>query len=423
MSNSAGLLTGSSFSKAVSIISTGLIASQLGPSDFGTFALMMSGAAIVRTLANINAWQAVIAFAGDVPTTETAGRFGAIVRFSVICDVVAHALVGLLLVAGVLIAWDQFAQTSTVKKTLGLFLVLPLLADAVNSTASGVLRIFKRFSVIAFAPALESAALIIAVVYLNYVGADIESYILSSLVASMIPPVAITLFAVRCLSDQAISLHTKRVDHMDRQSRISFLRYIIATNVNSSIALVTRQFDMIIVGSLIGSAGAGIYRVVKLAVAIPELLHGSLYTAIYPQIAQLQTSRNFPALNRFAIQSSLLAFFLVSVYLTAFYLVGDTIIKFAFGNNYADAYHNSIIYISGYVILALCLPLNPILLAAKRPTVTMLAHSTAAVVFVLACLRLVPSCGVTGACISFVAYSITWGLVMLPSVKTRSSKS
>jgi O-antigen/teichoic acid export membrane protein len=69
------------------------------------------------------------------------------------------------------------------------------------------------------------------------------------------------------------------------EERRSVIRFLVATDGTASLSTVVREVDVLVVGSVVGTAGAGVYRLALSAVAPIGALVAALQSALYPRLA------------------------------------------------------------------------------------------------------------------------------------------
>jgi PST family polysaccharide transporter len=69
------------------------------------------------------------------------------------------------------------------------------------------------------------------------------------------------------------------------EERRSVVRFLLATDGTASLSTVVREVDVLVVGSVVGTAGAGVYRLALSSVAPIGAIVAALQSALYPRLA------------------------------------------------------------------------------------------------------------------------------------------
>ncbi|RPF70544.1 lipopolysaccharide biosynthesis protein [Aurantiacibacter spongiae] len=408
LANSGKLFGGNAGASALNLVAVALIGKALGPAAFGIFAMFVATAQIVSELANLNSWQAIISFSGHAVADKDDARLGEIVRFSALCDILAHLGFVAIATMGIAIAL-RLSLFPAQLEPLAFLILIPLIADAVTASATGILRLFNRFGYLSFSAPVGPAVTVVGALWLTWQGGSLDDFVAMAIAAMAIPPMIVLIGAIAVLRRQGISLTGPAM----RDERGGFLRFLLVTNLNSTLTLIVRRVDILVVGGLGSAYSAGIYRVAKAIGSVTGLLQTPFYVAIFPQIARLVGQRDEGGIRRLSRQAALLMGGVNLAILAGFLVLGSFFLDLVFGANYADAWPVALVYLAGMVFTGLALPLNPIVMAMKRPSLTLVAHIAANTLFLLLCLPLVPQLGALGAALAFALQSLLWFVLML----------
>jgi O-antigen/teichoic acid export membrane protein len=183
-------------------------------------------------------------------------------------------------------------------------------------------------------------------------------------------------------------------------------RFVAATNLNTSLALVWGPLSNLIVGGMLGAAAAGGYRV---ALSIVQALAkpADLATkSFYPELAHLRATGDSGALRRLAVRAGLLAApFAAGLTLLAV-LGGPFLVVLVMGEDYRAAGWLLVAMAPALLVALPSFPLEPVLLSLGRAGQALMARLAASAAYLALLLGLTHLWGLTGAGVAFVAGAV-----------------
>lgn len=405
LSNSAKILGGRVTTALLNIIAVTVAARFLSASDFGILALTSNLIFFVVELAALNSWQALIAF-GSAKLSDP-GVIGRFVKLSATFDLVAHILV---LVIGLIALYSGlsiFDVPDEIRDHLWL-VFLPLVAHAVDDTAKGILRLYNKFALIAFASAINAAFVVVGTLVCAVLDLELKHFIIVYCLAPCIPAFMILVSSLIVASRNGIFARLPKNELADPLPVWRFLRYLIFTNLNSNLSLVSRRADLFIVGALGGAAAAGVFRIVKLVASIPQLAQGPLFMAVFPQFGRLVASREKRKILRLSLQISLMVGAATVAYLVVFAGFGAFALETFYGSEFVAAFWPSIWYLLGLVVVVFGLAPKPVILSYERADLALYSNLAATILFVITLVVLYPILGLVAGGVAFLLHSAIW---------------
>lgn len=284
---------------------TTLMARTLGPHDFGLVVLMHAYTLLIRGLLNFQPYEAMVRF--GVPLLES-GEAQRLVRLAAACrrvdrrsSLIATALG---LVAAPFAAW--LLELDRLQLLMLMAYSLTLLATG-NGTATGVLRLYDRFDLIgkqmSVGPAIRIAG--VGLAWFNH--ADLPAFVATWAIAYLAENAYINWrgwqeYRQRLGDSGALSGQSKA-----KLQEFEGLRgFLWVTYWQSSLDLVPKHLAMVLAGSLLGPAAAGLLR---LAREYASLLIQP--TVLIRQVVFLDLTRSWhqrsPEFGRITWQAALLA--------------------------------------------------------------------------------------------------------------------
>jgi O-antigen/teichoic acid export membrane protein len=187
------------------------------------------------------------------------------------------------------------------------------------------------------------------------------------------------------------------------------------------VGLITSKLTIVIAGFYLPSAQVGFYKISVTAGTIVAFLLAAVNGTIAPMITHMSRTGRMRQLQQELTLTARLGF-AVSVCIAVVYLVfGTLIIRFLYGDDFLGAYHPLLILTVGQVINAAAGSVGTVLSMTGFQRETLRGHAVAAAVSVLGSVVLIPILGIFGAAIASAAGMVTWNIVLLVSLREKST--
>lgn len=331
------------------------MASSLGPTLLGYFALAQVYAMIFNDLFNVQTWESLIKFGQSkgenyrldrtIKTNVLIDIIGALVAFGV-AGLAAHEL-------GASLGWDG----SLVQLALIYSFVIPF---TLTTLTIGVPRLFDKFAVIAKLQFLTALIKLCAVTAISLGDGGAVAFTSAYVGTEIFLSISLITYSLLLLRRQ------KAVDW--RRSRIYLngeqVRFLWWTNLRTIVRIPVRQLDVLIINQVMSMSTVGIYKAYKEIVSVINRLGDPVNQSIFPAYAGLigsdQSSEAVAVTKRIMVILAALG----AVVLAIFLVISSPLIERFFGPEYLE-------YLSAfYILLALtCFnllltPINSLFIAA-----------------------------------------------------------
>ena len=287
LKNAGWLLAGKGLGGVFSLIYMGLVARSLGMEQFGIFALVLAYVQSIAALAKFESWQTVIRYGARHLEENAPARLRRILNFSTALDL-GSALVGALIgVLGVSIIGPHLGW-STGDQTIAAYSCILLLFN-IRGTPLGILRLFDRFDIAAFAEAVLPSVRLVGALMAWMIGASVLSYMAVWVLAELITALAIWWSALR-------ELGRKRPDVLRgalfdvtgvRDENPGLWSFSWTTNLDVSLKQVWKHLPVLVVGWAVDTVAAGGFRIASNLVNGIVKPSTVLAWAIFPELARL----------------------------------------------------------------------------------------------------------------------------------------
>lgn len=253
--NVGWLLLARGFQAVLSIAYLAIATRTLGLADFGRFALIVAIGQGIASIVGFQTWQFVVRYGTQARIADDAPGVDRIIGFAAALDFAA-AIVGTVFALGAIVL-------------LGPLLALPralygaafgfcfVMLIAIRSTPTGILRLDQRFRDAALAdsvlPSIRAAGAVLALFMLPTVAGFLWAWAVAELGTS-------AAYWWTALRGRRLALAPAGLRQVMRDDP-SLWRFVLLTNMSSTLTLTSKQFTLIVVGAFGGPAAAGVFRV------------------------------------------------------------------------------------------------------------------------------------------------------------------
>jgi len=261
------------------------VAAALDLESFGLFAVTTSLVMAVERTFNAQSWQLVSRFSAGTDGNVSEGRLASVFRTAVAYDLFGAAIT----ITTVLVFARNFADALGIS-AVGISTIIAFsLISLCNSQGAmtGVLRATDQFWKYAAYQIVLGSGLLIAMLAAWLIAGvqDASTYLFIWLAVEASCFLLLGGFAL-------VTIIRRHADaRMDTSAtRLGFAatwRFTGATLINSSLRMITKEWDVVLLSSVTGVTSAGAYKLGKQIATLPLLLTDQFYFAVFPKIAQL----------------------------------------------------------------------------------------------------------------------------------------
>ena len=272
--NLGWLLASRGINALLSLIYLALTTRTLGLEDFGYFTLIVVLAQALAGFVSFNGWQAVVRWGVEAGAARAATGFALALDLASIV-VGAFLSLGLTALACIwlplpdILFWPAFG--------------LCVVTIASNrSTPTGVLRLYERYDLAAKADAVLPVTRAIGAGLAALFAPNVAGFLIAWGIAELACAAAFWKYSARYVSIDMADISLKRLP----EQHPDVWQFILGTSLSRTLAVISKQCMVLLVGALGGAALAGGYRVAsQLGQALVQLGE-ALSRAIYPEFVR-----------------------------------------------------------------------------------------------------------------------------------------
>jgi O-antigen/teichoic acid export membrane protein len=380
---------------------------SLGVILLGTLILITSYAKAASGIAKFQSWQLVVRYGGRGVANDDPEDFKTVTGFALTLDVLSG--VAGMIVAALLLPlvgpWvgisDQYLWLAMLYCTL-----LPTMGAA---TPNGVLRVLDRFDLISWAGTATPIARAILVAIAFAAGASFPVYVGIWYVTELGGDLYTWYLSWREMRRHGL---LKGITPTLRPASLpGAWKFAINVNLAASVQTVWGPIARLVVGGLLGPAGAALFRVASSLADSAQKPADLLGRAFYPEIVRMDLSSRKPW--KLMFRGTALVGVVAVVAIGLLLLGGKPLVALLFGKAFTGAYAPLVILMAIPLLGIISFPLSPMLYAFGHSSGPLKAKLLGSVVFFALIAPLSWAFDIVGAAIALVLGNAVNVLVML----------
>lgn len=400
--NTGLLVGGDTVSAVLGVLTFAVSARALGTEKLGMLVLIDAYVRIVDRLINFQSWQFMIKYGSDALENKDASGFKALVKFGTLVDGCA-ALLGCLVSLGLAGAvgrwqgWDQdMVQCAVIYSAI--------IAFNVAGVPTGILRIFDRFKLFSIQKSVCATIKFGGAVLAWGLGCGFKGFLWVWMITEIADYVSLTVMAW-------VELHRRGFKRVWAEplkgltGRYPGLwNFLISTNLTGSVKVGFREFDILIVGKLLGLTDVSLYKLAKKLCASLDRLTNPLYQSLYPELTKLWARRDYASFKRMVRQMIYVMGGLSLLTWLAFVFWGRPVIHIMAGKEFVAAYAVTVWYLLANGIAITALPMAPMILAMGKANLSFWIQFLPTLVYFPVLFWMIAAWGLEGAGYAYIVY-------------------
>lgn len=392
---------------------TFILARILSLDTFGTFLVILSVPEVVFGLLDFRSRDAVVKFLPELRASGRDDAVAAFLRWVFTVDLGVSVLGLAILVGGLLFFRDFFP---TVFKHAHLVLLVSLGSALAHCTRSvgAFLRVSGMFPLSVKLGMCASGSRLLLVGVAAAMQGDLVALCTASAAYGLVFFSFMTSAAALAFRKSKIQLWRSKSNWGEWKTAGGFM---VSTNVSSTLKMVSKKLDVIVVAALASPEVVALYKVAsRIALAI-MLFSDPLILAVYPELSKLHAERQFRKMRHvvgvFLKTTSCVA----CVFLIVFFVWGGPILQALAGEKYVAAYPAARIMVFGTTFSMVFFWARPLVLVYGMTT-RLVPVSVLAVLAQFASLFiLTPTMGAAGAGVGLMAYNLVTTVLLTYSLR------
>ena len=380
----------------------------LGVILFGTLILITSYAKAASGISKFQSWQLIVRYCGQGMAAGDPEKFKTSTCFAFALDVIS-GIGGMLLAVLILPFINQWVGINDQYLWLAM-LYCTLLPTMGAATPTGVLRALDRFDLISWQGTADPIAKSIMAGAAFLTKAPFEAYVVIWYVTDLGGDLFLWFLAWRELKRHNLLEGIRPT--LRPTSLPGAWRFAININLTASITTVWGPIGRLVVGGLLGPAGAALFRVASSLADSAQKPADMLGKAFYPEIVRMDLSSKKPW--RLMLRSTAVAGGIALAGVLILVVGGKSLLGLIFGKDFVGAYAPLMVLLAVPVLGVISFPLAPMLYALGRSDGPLKARLVGSIIFLVVIAPFALLFGVIGAALAYVIGNVAQlGLMIL----------
>ena len=378
----------------------------LGVILFGSLILITSYVKAVSGLSKFQSWQLIVRYGGRALQGEL-DDFKSSTGFAFALDVLS-GIGGMLVGVAILPFVAPWVGIAPDQLWLGIFYctLLPVLGAA---TPTGVLRALDRFDLISWSDTVMPIGRVILVTIAYAARLPFGAYVAAWYVTDLAANLYVWLLAWRELRRRGLFEGIRPT--LRPESLPGAWRFAINVNLTASVQAAWGPIARLVVGGLLGPAGAALFRVASVLSDSAGKPADLLSKAFYPEVVRMDLTSKKPW--KLMLRGTVLASGLALIAVLILLVGGRQLLSLLFGAQFVGAYQALVILMVVPFLSVFSFPLPPMLYALDRADGPLKARLAGTLLFFLIIAPLSWSMAIVGAAIALVIGNAATVAVMM----------
>ncbi len=400
--NTGLLLSGDTISAVLGVLTFAITARALGVEKLGMLVLIDAYVRIVDKLINFQSWQFIIKYGSDALDSKNTSGFKALVKLGTLVDTFT-AMIGCAVSVGLVGLVAHWQNWSPEMSRLAVIYSMIVLFD-IAGIPTGILRIFDKFKSFSVQKSVTSGIKFVGVVIAWALHCDLSGFLWVWMLTELVDYISLTVMAwvelhrrgFRNIWAEPLTGITKRFPGV--------WKFLISTNLTGSVKVGFREFDILVVGKLLGFADVSLYKLAKKLCAALDRLTNPLFQSLYPELTKLWAKRDYKDF-RFVVKRMTWIMGGLSVLTWIVFVIwGREIIFITTGREFISAYSVTVWYMLANGIAITSLPLAPMILAMGQAHLSFWIQFLPTLIYFPVLYWMLTAWGLNGAGFAYIVY-------------------
>ncbi|HEV8407613.1 MAG TPA: polysaccharide biosynthesis C-terminal domain-containing protein, partial [Sphingomicrobium sp.] len=284
--------------------------------------------------------------------------------------------------------------------------LLPTMGAA---TPSGVLRALDRFDLISWQSTMTPIGRVLLVAIAYFTRAPFAAYVAAWYISNLGGDLYFWFLAWREMRRRGLLEGVRPT--LRPETLPGAWRFAIHVNLTASVQAAWGPIARLVVGGLLGPAGAALFRVASALSDGASKPADLLAKAFYPEVVRMDLSSRKPW--KLMLRGTVLASAFALLAIVILLISGKPLVVLLFGKDFLGAYDALVVLMLVPFLSVLSFPMPPMLYALDRPDGPLKARLVGTIVYFLIIAPLSLRLGVYGAAIAFVIGNVATVAMMM----------
>lgn len=346
LKNTGYLFSATTISLVLVFIQSILVARLLGVVAFGLITIVMALVTNINRLFSFRMGEFVIRFFGKELTEGNLTQASVVVKTAAIIEGITSLLAFVFLWILAPIGATLFAKDSSVVNLIHLF-GIAILVNFVTETSTGILHATNQFKKQAGVNLFSSVVTLMLIIIAFILGKGVLFVLWAYLAGKFILGLGPVVLASKVLT-QELGAGWWREKFSILPDIKEMARFAVSTNLSATIKLLVSESEPLWVGFFLDKQAVGLYKI-ALTVVNPLMMPISpMIDTTFPEIARCVVLKKWHQLKQLLRRTSVIALTWTGVVTLLMVLLGEWIIRIAYGVEFLPAYSTLLILLVGF---------------------------------------------------------------------------
>jgi O-antigen/teichoic acid export membrane protein len=304
LANTAWLLGGKGFGALCSIVYLAILTRTLGLKGFGHFSLIFGTAQALIAIAGFQTWRVVVRYGASHVHGKDWAAFGRLGMFAGVLDALGAAC-GCLIAAVVFFGFAHLLDLNEDYIVPG-FLFCCAQLWALVSAPTGMVRAMNKFQMAVYVEAVVPVGRLLGAVAVWLLTPSVGWFLFVWALVDLIEAALYWVMARR-LCPEAVRLAHLKDYRRARDENPGLWHFFLITFAGSTLDALTKNGPLLIVGGIVGTRAAGLYRLASQLSQALSKFSTMLTRAVYAEVSRMRVASSLQEFRKLAVQTSLIA--------------------------------------------------------------------------------------------------------------------
>ncbi len=304
LANTAWLMGGKGFGALCSIVYLAILTRTLGLKGFGHFSLIFSTAQALIAIAGFETWRVVVRYGAAHVHARDWPAFGRLGMLAGALDAIG-AVCGCALAAVVFFGFAHLLDLNEDYILVGFLFCCAQLWSLV-SAPTGIVRALNRFDMAIYVEAVVPLGRLIGALAVWLTGPSVERFLLVWALVDLLEAACYWAMARR-LCPEAVRFSFLKDFRQAIAENTGLRQFFLVTYAGSTLGALSKNGPLLIVGGLVGTRAAGLYRLASQLSQALSKFSTMLTRAVYAEISRVRVASSMAEFRRLAVQTSMIA--------------------------------------------------------------------------------------------------------------------
>jgi O-antigen/teichoic acid export membrane protein len=304
--NSGYLLSATTFSTGLSMVQGALAARMVGVEGFGLVGLITDFGSNVNRLTSFRMSQLVVHYVGDYTERGEPRRAAAVFKAAALVEI-ASSLLAVGLIAGLAPLAAQYLAHDPGSSPLFVIYGLAILANLMMESSTGLLQLADRFAALSWITVGQSVLTLILMAAAFFRSGGLTAVVVAYTAGKASGALASSVVALAEAHHRWGPGWWRAPLHLLSERRSEMVRFAWSTNLSTTIALLTRDSELLWLGAFSNPTQVGYYKVARAVTNILFVPVNPLISTTYREASLEVSAKRWPNVRYLLRSGSLLA--------------------------------------------------------------------------------------------------------------------